>query len=614
VSAPTADQAGHLGAGPDAEASAPRRYPRRSDGYADLRDYAVLGDGRTVAIVALDGSIDWWPIPTLDAPPVCAAVLDPRHGGHFSLSPDERFDVERRYLPGTNVVESVFSTDTGQVRVTEALNQGSGGVLPWTELVRRVDGVAGEVAMSWELIPGDRFGQARSWVTEQGGVPVIALDDQSLAVLVDGAPPPAVEPHRVSGSFTVAPGAAVTLAVVATNHEPLFLPQPAAVLARLQETVDRWRRWSAQIVYDGPWREAVERSALALKSLTYEAGGAIAAAATTSLPETVGGPKNWDYRYAWVRDSSFTVDAFINLGLHEEVHGCVSWLLGALERSGELHVFYSLDGRVTEAQTELDVPGWRNSRPVRAGNNAAGQSQLGTYGDFFDTVHRYIAEGHLLDRRSAEMLAALADRCCDTWRNRDSGIWELPTSEHYTISKMGCWVALDRAASLARDGHLSAERAERWRSEAAEIKAWVDERCWSEKKRSYTFYAGTDDLDAAVLLAGRTGFDRGPRLASTIEAVAAELGRGPLVYRYTGMDTEEGAFVACSFWMVNALVHTGQIPRARRLMDEAVALVNDVGLLSEEMDPADNAFLGNLPQGLSHLALINAAHVLADHR
>jgi GH15 family glucan-1,4-alpha-glucosidase len=594
-----------------------RRWPDRHDGYADLRDYAVLADGRTVALVALDGSIDWWPIPTIDAPPVCAAILDPHDGGHFSLSPRDRFDVERRYLPGTNVVESVCTTDTGQVRVTEALNTGAAGQLPWTELVRRVEGVAGAVAMRWDLLPGDRFGQARSWVSKRGDMPVVVLGDQTLAVLVDGADdvdiqPVDCTPHRVSGTFTVAAGQRVLVTVVAADDEPVFIPTTEAVGARLERTISGWRRWSDQIDYDGPWREAVVRSALALKSLTYEVGGAIAAAATTSLPETIGGNKNWDYRYSWVRDSSFTVDAFIHLGLYEEVHGCVSWLLAALERSApDLHVFYTLNGNVADEERILDVPGWRDSRPVRAGNSAAGQSQLGTFGDLLDTMQRYVREGHLLDHHSAELLADIADRCCDLWRNRDSGIWELDDPQHYTISKMGCWVALDRASALAADGHLPDDRADRWRSEAAEIKAWVAEHCWSEARQSYTFYAGTDDLDAAVLLAGRTGFDRGPRLASTIDAVAAELGRGPLLFRYSGMEKEEGAFVACTFWMVNALVHVGQVPRARRLMDEAVALANDVGLLSEEIDPATGAFLGNLPQGLSHLALVDAAHVLA---
>jgi GH15 family glucan-1,4-alpha-glucosidase len=262
----------------------------------------------------------------------------------------------------------------------------------------------------------------------------------------------------------------------------------------------------------------------------------------------------------------------------------------------------------------LDIPGYQGSRPVRSGNSAAGQTQLGTYGDFFDTIYRYVAEGHLLDPDTGQLLASLADRCCDRWHNRDSGMWELGQLEHYTISKIGCWVALDRAVRLVEAGQIPHRGAERWATESHLIRDWVEAHCWSEAKHAYTFYAGTDDLDAAVLLAGRTGFEQEKRLASTIDAVADELGRGPLLYRYTGMEAEEGAFVACTFWMVEALVYTGQLERARRLMDEGVALVNDVGLLSEQIDPETGAFLGNTPQGLSHLALINAAFTIERGR
>ena len=293
----------------------------------------------------------------------------------------------------------------------------------------------------------------------------------------------------------------------------------------------------------------------------------------------------------------------------------MSWLLSAVSRTApDIHVFYSLDGEVASGQAIIDVPGYRHSRPVRSGNGAAGQTQLGTYGDLFDTVARYVSTGHVLDQATARMLADLADRCCDIWTREDSGLWELSQYHHYTISKIGCWVALDRAASLAEGGQLPDRHAARWRQEAADITGWVRAHCWSPAKQSYTFYAGTEDLDAAVLLAGRTGFDRGPRLATTIDAVTAELGRGAFVYRYTGMDREENAFVACTFWLVEALAWTGQGKRARDVMDEAVRWCSDVGLLSEQIDPATGEFRGNMPQGLSHLALINAAYALADTR
>lgn len=588
--------------------------PRRIGAFALLEDYAVLGDGRTVALVALDGRIDWWPIPTLDSPPACAALLDPERGGYFVLAPDEPFRVRRDYLTGTNVLQTIFTTARGSVRVTECLNVGTAGRLPWSELARRVEGLSGEVALHWALVPRDRFRQARPWVAPRRA-PVVHLGDQSLAVVVhgEGAGPVEKGTHRLHGRMRCAQGDRQLVAVVATDDEPLFLPEPDSIESRIDETIASWQHWSRSVAAEGRWGEATQRSALVLKTLRYELGGAIAAAATTSLPETIGGPKNWDYRYAWVRDSSFTLDALIHLQLHEEVHGSVSWLLGALRRTApEVHVFYRLDGTVADSEAELDVPGYRGSLPVRSGNSASRQRQLGTYGDLFDTVHRYVSEGHILDQATAELLCRLADECCDQWLLKDSGIWELDDLQHYTISKIGCWVALDRACRLAAEGQIPDRQAARWQVEAEAVRAWVGEHCWSEEKGSYTFYAGTDRLDAAVLLAGRTGFDRGPRLAGTIDAVRQELGCGPAVYRYSGMQREEGAFVACSFWLVDALVRVGRVEEAAALMDEAVAMANGVGLFAEQIDPSSGSFLGNLPQGLSHLALINAVHALRE--
>lgn len=583
----------------------------RMDGFVAIEDYAVLGDGRSAALLASDGSIDWWPLPALDSPPVISRLLDPDGGGRLTLAPADAYKATRCYLDDTNIVESVYTTTTGVARVTAALNVGSAGRLPWTELALRIEILTGFVDIAWVFAPGDRFGRANPWVTSRDGTTVVTIEDQTLGVVVDGLPAAVVDPHRVSGRGRLTHGARGLLSVVATDTEPLFIPTPDAIQARLDRTIRSWRHWAELLDSDGPWAAAVRRSALALKTLLTEQSGAIAAAATTSHPERVGGSKNWDYRYAWVRDSSFTLDALINLGLHEEVHGAVSWLLGAIRHNGgDLHVFYTLDGSVANQVTQLDIPGWRGSQPVRSGNSASGQTQLGTYGDLFDTISRFCAEGHLIDPATGRLLADLADRCCDQWRARDSGIWELKAREHYTISKIGCWVALDRAVHLAETRQIPNLGTERWRAGAEEIRDWVNTHCWSQAKSAYTFYAGTDDLDAAVLLAGRTGFERGPRLASTIEAIAGELGRGPLLYRYSGMDKEEGAFVVCSFWMVDALVHTGQIDRACQLMDDAVALTNDLGLLSEQIDSETGAFLGNMPQGLSHLALINAAFAL----
>jgi len=589
------------------------KRPVREGGYVPIETYALVGDGRTVALIATDGSVDWWPCPTLDAPPLCAALIDPGRGGHFVICPVGGHEVDRRYLYRTNVLESTYRTSQGVATVTQALNVGSSGRLPWVEFVHRIVALSGQVTMHWEWRPGDRFGRVAPWITSYHGTPLSIVGDQVVGVITEDATESTVDDDgsAMRGTFTVEPGNHRTIALVASDREPLFIPDPAAMDERLNATIQYWCRWSHGLTHAGPWASVVERSALALKVLLAEDTGAIAAAATTSLPERLGGEKNWDYRFAWVRDTSFTLDALINLGLHEEVQRSVAWLLDAIGRNGPgLHVFYTLGGEVNSDQEELRAPGYASSRPVRAGNRAAEQTQLGTYGDLFDTVWRYCEQGHVLDAYTASLLADLADQCCDVWRNPDAGLWELTQREHYTISKIGCWVALDRATRLAQEGQITDLRSARWHDEAEHIRSWIDANCWSDAKCSYTSFAGTEDLDAAVLLAARTGFNRGDRLRTTVTAIREELGAGPLVYRYSGADLEEGAFVACTFWLVEALALTGQCDEATDLMHQAVELVNDVGLLAEEIDVGSRAFLGNFPQGLSHLALINAAFTL----
>lgn len=393
---------------------------------------------------------------------------------------------------------------------------------------------------------------------------------------------------------------------------PLHLPETEAIDLRVDRTVAAWQSWSEAFSYEGPYGDAVLRSALVLKLLLHSPTGSIAAAATTSLPERPAGGKNWDYRYTWVRDTGYTLDAFVRCGLREEVHAAVSWLLSTLERHRPgLHPFYRLDGGLPEGSTSRDVPGYRGSSPVVEGNDAMSQLQLGPYGDLFQTVFMCVQESHVLDLDTQRLLSDLADRCCDDWQRRDAGMWELEDEQHYTISKMSCWQALDRAARLVELGQLAGDGA-RWRQEADRVHAWVDEHCWSEQRQAYTMYAGGDALDAGVLLGARFGFDQGERMARTVRAVCEELGNGPALYRYTGMREQEGAFVACSFWAVEALAFTGQREQADRLMRDMLGLVGDGSLIAEMVDPDTGAFLGNLPQALSHLALINAASALGE--
>jgi GH15 family glucan-1,4-alpha-glucosidase len=364
----------------------------------------------------------------------------------------------------------------------------------------------------------------------------------------------------------------------------------------------------------------VLRSALALKLLVFAPSGAIAAAATTSLPESIGGERNWDYRFSWVRDSAFTLDAFLALGCPAEATAFFWWLMHASQLTHpRLHVLYRLNGGASAPETELDLSGYRGSRPVRAGNAAAEQRQLDVYGELFQTCWLYTRAGGKLDADIGRRLAEIADLVCQLWREPDSGIWEVRSEPaHFTQSKIACWTALRRADQLAGEGQIPARGADRWRVEMSAIRKFIEERCWSDGKQSYVRFAGSEEPDAALLLAVLMGYqDSNDRLARTVERVRRELGSGPLLYRYAGEDGlsgDEGFFLTCSFWLVDALARIGRPEEAAETMEELLALANDVGLYAEEVEPRTGAFLGNFPQGLVHLALINAAASVAGAR
>lgn len=589
----------------------------RTDGFAPIGGYGVIGDGRSVALVAADGAVDWWAVPAMDAPPVFAATLDPEAGGSFGLSPAVPYQAERRYLPGTNVLETTFTTDGGQVRVTDALNLDVAGLLPWPELAREIRAVRGEVPMRWRITPGTRFRRVRPWTDRRAQIPLLRVGDQAIAVVADEAGEPRAGRDEVSGEFTARPGRDALLALATADRTPLAVPSPGEVRARLRATEESWRRWCGTVRYDGPSRDLVLRGAMTLKLLKYAPTDALMAAGTTSLPEAIGGERNFDYRYGWIRDTSFALEALIKLDLRHEIRGTLAWMLEAIGRNGpQVRPFYGIRGDLPNERREVPLRGYRGSQPVVEGNQAVSQAQWGCYGDLLQTVWLAVDQASvMLDPGTARLLEDIAGQACDSWAKPDSGIWELGTARHYTISKMGCWTALDRMIRLAERGQVAARDAGRWRAEAAAIREWTDEHCWSPAKRSYTFYAGSDELDAAVLLAGRTGYLAGddPRFAQTIDAIRRELADGPAVYRFTGSRKQEGAFLACSFWLIDALSRAGRRGEAREVWDGITALApNDLGLMSEELDPATGDLLGNLPQSLSHLAMISAAARLAE--
>jgi GH15 family glucan-1,4-alpha-glucosidase len=586
--------------------------PIRVDGYAPIREYAAIGDGRTVALVARDGAIDWLCLPDLDSPSTFGALLDAERGGRFELEPAVPFDAARRYLPGTNVLETTFGTAGGVVRVTDAMTLPAEGLAPYRELVRRVEGLGGEVPLRWRIAPRPGYGGAAE-LGRRAGIPVVTRGRDALAVLAWEAGDPTVHDGVLDGGFLAAAGSVGHLVLAAAHEEPLVLPARAEVVARLEATEHSWREWSDGRTYEGPWRDAVVRSALALKLLVFAPSGAIAAAATTSLPETVGGKRNWDYRFSWPRDSAFTIRALLSLGCSREASAFFSWLLHATQLTHpEVRVLYRLNGRPDADERSLPLAGYRGSRPVRVGNGAAGQTQLDVYGEVFDAASEVARFAEGLDRDHARRLAKIADHVCAIWRRADAGIWEVRSDAvHFTQSKMMCAVALDRACTLADRGLLAGD-AHRWRRERDRIRDFIETHCYSERKRSYTRSADEELLDASLLLGVLARYEdpSAPRLVGTVDAIRRELARGPLVHRYLGDDGlpgEDGAFVACSFWLVEAYARQGRLAEATALMDELIALANDVGLYAEEVDPATGDFLGNFPQGLSHLALINAA-------
>lgn len=589
----------------------------RTDGFAPIGAYALLGDLRATALVAQDGAVDWLALPTMDSPPVCAALLDPARGGSIKLAPTAPFTVARRYLPGTMVLETTFTTDSGTLRLTDALTFGALGTLPWTELARIVEVGDGEVEVEWEVGPGHCLSAGRSpWAHTAQETPMLLVGDYHLAIVADGLGEWTAQDGRICGQATMTAGNSGLLGILGTAGEPVQVAAPDTIRERVTHTVETWRHWSEMASYDGPGEELVERSALVLKALTLKSTGAIGGAATTSLPEQPGGSRNFDYRFSWIRDGAFSLDAMSRLDRCEELHAGVSWLLGAVAHEAPaLRVFYALSGEPVAAEmTQVDnVPGYRGSLPVNVGNGAASQTQLGAYGHLLDAVSHYTHRGGIIPAETGSMLAGIADHVCDIWRTPDAGLWELGSPEQYTSSKLGCWVALDRAVRLAEHDQVVSPHTARWRAEREHIRAWIDEHCWSTARQAYCFYAGSDELDAAVLLMARFGYAEpaDPRLASTIDAITAELGAGDgLFYRYSGQEPKEGAFLACSGWMVEALVHVGRDDEAGELFTRFISHANDVGLLTEEIDPASGELLGNMPQALSHLAVINAATAL----
>jgi GH15 family glucan-1,4-alpha-glucosidase len=592
----------------------------RTDGYAPIRDYALVGDGRTAALIARDGSVDWLCLPNFDSPSVFARILDAEHGGSFQLEPAVPYETERRYLDDSNVLGTTFTTAQGSVRLTDAMTLSDDrAISPMRELVRKAEGTAGTVPLRWSFDPRFGYGGRKTKIVRRSGHWFAESGGDALVLAICDAPDGIYANGVVTGEVALEQGHSALWSLAAAHAEPLVIPGRSDAERRLARTTAFWPTWASQIQYEGPWREAVVRSALVQKLLVFAPSGARVAAPTASLPEWIGGTRNWDYRYTWLRDACWSLDAGIRLGFHKGAHSFFWWLMQASRLTQpELQILYRVDGSPHAPERELPwLEGYRGSGPVRIGNGAARQLQLDVYGGVLEAIWLYVQKVGHIDGDTGKEVARIADWVAMHWRDPDSGIWEVRSEPtHFIQSKAFCWVALDRACRLGERGAIP-DRSVRWRAAADELREFIETQGWDEELGTYVRATNLREPDASLLTMPLLGYGdpKGERICSTIDTIERELRKGPFVYRYLGDDGvggSEGAFLTCSFWLVEALAHAGRLDRAHALMDELVGLANDVGLYSEEVDPHTHDFLGNFPQALTHLALVNAAVGIAD--
>ncbi|MGQ9366554.1 glycoside hydrolase family 15 protein [Azospirillum sp. ST 5-10] len=582
-----------------------------------IEDYALVGNTHTAALVGRDGSVDWMCLPRFDSPACFAGLLGDADNGRWRIGPaGGARAVRRRYRDGTLILETEFETADGTVAVIDLMPPQTGDIR--ADLVRLVEGRRGRVAMTTDLVFRFDYGSIVPWVrrTRDGIVAVAGPDSAHLHTPV----PLQGEDFHTVANFTVAEGESVPFTL--TWH-PSHRPEPEREDPHhlLRETEAWWRRWSSQCQYEGPWRDEVHRSLITLKALTYEPTGGIVAAPTTSLPEQIGGPRNWDYRYCWVRDATFTLYALLISGYREEAEAWRGWLMRAVAgMPSQLQIMYGLAGERRLDERELPwLSGFGGSRPVRIGNGAYSQCQLDAVGEIMDAFHLARRSGVAADGYGWTVQRALLRHLEDIWQEDDNGLWEVRGPQRpFTHSKIMAWVAMDRAVktveTLGLDGPV-----ERWRALAARIHAEICEKGFDRRRNTFVQYYGAPHTDAALLLIPQVGFlpPDDPRVAGTVEAVERELSQDGLIARYPsepaidGLPRGEGCFLACSFWLVDAKVMLGRHDEARALFDQLLGLANDVGLLAEEYDPVARRMLGNFPQAFSHVALVNSAHNLA---
>jgi GH15 family glucan-1,4-alpha-glucosidase len=581
---------------------------------ARIEDYALIGDCESAALVSCHGSIDWLCWPHFASPACFAALLGTEENGHWLIAPTESTRATRRYIPHTMVVETRFESEEGCAILLDFMPMRDGN----PELVRIVRGVHGRVSMAMQLVLRFDYGRSVPWVTRLPGGALRAIAGPDMVVLHTRAPLRG-ENFKTVSEFTVGEGESVSFVL---SYGPSYqkLPKPVDPETSLRRTVRFWEKWAGRAKAEGEYAEAVERSLLTLKALTYRHTGGIVAAATTSLPEQLGGQRNWDYRYCWLRDATFTLLALMNAGYFEEARAWRDWLLRAAAGSpDQVQIMYGIHGERHLKEWKVDwLCGYQGAKPVRIGNAASEQLQLDVYGEVADALLHAHLGGIPPNPTDSALLQALTNHLLKIWQQPDEGIWEVRSGrKQFTYSKVMAWVAFDRAIQNAEKFGLQGSLL-RWREERDKIHREICQRAYHPQLGAFTQSYGSKELDASLLLMPLVGFLplADPRVRGTIEAIEKQLMPDGLVLRYQtekfddGLPPGEGAFLACSFWMVSALNMLGRNQDARRLFERLLVLRNDVGLLAEEYDLKTKRQLGNFPQAFSHIALVNAAFEL----
>ena len=589
---------------------------------AEIRDYAAVGDCRSAALVSRYGSLDWLCWPRFDSPSIFAAILDKDKGGYWSISPAGRSQFERAYIRDSNVSETYFITPAGRATLTDLMPVASEEfkrqhLLPDHEFLRQVVCTEGEIELEVAFCPRPYYGTKDAQIHNLGAQG-LRIDIGRGAYFLRSSVPFMVHGNEARAEISIRDGDVLHFSLSYSEESPAVLPALGeSARASIERSVRWWQDWAARAKYQGPYRDAVVRSALALKLLAYAPSGAVAAAATTSLPERIGGGLNWDYRYCWLRDASLTVRALLGLGYMEETESFMTWLLHATRLTQpQLRVLYNVFGGIAPLEQELDLAGYFDSRPVRIGNGARHQLQLDVYGEVIEAAAQYAQRRGHFDRTTQKVLVGFGKYVATHWNLADEGIWE-PRSggADHTHSRLLCWTALDRLLALSDKGLLDGVPRQQFEMERERIRRQIENRAWNESLQSYVSVLDGDCVDATLLRLPWYGFEeaQSSRMKSTYRKIRQELSAGDsLLFRYRSQPPE-GAFGICGFWAVEYLaLGGGTLQEAYDLFNQLLKYGNDLGLFAEEIDPGTGDALGNFPQAFTHIGLISAALTLEE--